>query len=65
MHARTDFAHAAAIERILRANGVTSMPSGSGDRSHHLGDGPLWGRGPAPVVGSQSLRAARPQSGGC
>jgi hypothetical protein len=65
MHARTDFAHAAAIERILTANGVTSMPSGSGDRSHHLGDGPLWGRGPAPVVGSQSLRAARPQSGGC
>jgi hypothetical protein len=64
MHARTDFAHAAAIERILRANAVASMPSGSGDRSHP-GDGPLWGRGPAPVVGSQSLRAARPQSGGC
>jgi hypothetical protein len=64
MHARTDFAHAAAIERILRANGVVSMPSGGVDRSH-LGDGPLWGRGPAPVVGSQSLRATRSQSGGC
>jgi hypothetical protein len=56
MHAPTDFAHAAAVERILRANGVASTQSGSGDRSHR-GDGPLWGRGPA--------RATRPQSGGC
>jgi hypothetical protein len=64
MHAPTDFAHAAAVERILRANGVTSTQSGSGDRSH-LGDSPLWGHGPAPAVGSQSLRATRSQSGGC
>jgi hypothetical protein len=64
MDAPTDFAHAAAIERILRAHGIGSMPAGSGDRSHP-GDGPLWGRGPAPAVGSQSLRATRPQSGGC
>jgi hypothetical protein len=64
MDAPTDFAHAAAIERILRAHGIGSMPVGSGDRSHP-GDGPLWGRGPAPAVGPQSLRATRPQSGGC
>ena len=62
MNAPTDFAHAAAVEHILRAHGVTSTQSG--DRSHR-GDGPLWGRGPAPAVGSQSLRATRPQSGGC
>jgi hypothetical protein len=64
MHSPTDFAHAAAVERILRAHGVASTPSGSGDRSHP-GDGPLWGRGPAPAVGSQSLRAMCLQSGGC
>ena len=64
MDAPTDFAHAAAIARILRAHGIGSMPSGSGDRSHP-GDDPLWGRGPVPGVGPQSLRAARPQSGGC
>jgi hypothetical protein len=64
MHAPTDFAHAAAVERILRANGVTSTQCASGDRSHR-GDSPLWGHGPAPALGSQSLRATRPQSGGC
>ena len=64
MHAPTDFAHAAAVERILRAHGVVSTQCTSGDRSHG-GDGPLWGHGLAPVVGSQSLRATRPQSGGC
>jgi hypothetical protein len=64
MHAPTDFAHATAIERILRAHGIASTPSESGDRSHP-GDGPLWGRGPAPAVGPQSLRATRSQSGGC
>jgi hypothetical protein len=60
----SDFAHAAAVERILMAHGVTPLPTGSGERSH-VGDCPLWGRGPAPHLGSQSLRAARPQSGGC
>jgi hypothetical protein len=64
MHAPTDFAHAAAVERILRAHGVDSTQCASGDGSHR-GDGPLWGHGPAPAVGSQSLRATRPQSGGC
>jgi len=64
MHAPTDFAHAAAVERILRAHGVDSTQCASGDRSHR-GDGPLWGHGPALAVGSQSLRATRPQSGGC
>ena len=64
MDVPTDFAHAAAIDRILRAHGIGSMPAGSGDRSHP-GDDPLWGRGPAPAVGPQVLRATRPQSGGC
>ena len=64
MHAPTDIAHAAAIERILRAHGIASTPAGSGDRSHP-GDGPRWGRGAAPAVGSHSLRATRLQSGGC
>ena len=64
MHAPTDFAHAAAVERILRAHGVTSTQCGSGDLSHR-GDDPLWGRGTAPAVGSQSLWATRLQSGGC
>jgi hypothetical protein len=64
MNAHTDFAHAAAIERILRAHGVGSTQCGSGDRSHR-GDSPLWGRGPAPTVGSESLRATCLQSGGC
>jgi hypothetical protein len=64
MHAPTDFAHAAAVERILRANGVASTQSGSGERSHH-GDSPMWGHGPAPAEGSHSLRAIGPQSGGC
>jgi hypothetical protein len=63
MHAPTDFAHAAAVERILRAHGVDSAQC-EGGRSHR-GDGPLWGGGPAPAVGSQSLWATRPQSGGC
>jgi hypothetical protein len=64
MNAPTDFAHAAAVERILSAHGVVSSQCGGGDRSS-LGGGARWGRGPAPGVGSQSLRAARPQSGGC
>ncbi len=66
MNAPTDFAHAAAVERILRAHGVASPQCVGGvERSHLLGGGPLWGRGSSPGVGSQSLRAMRPQSGGC
>ena len=34
MNAPTDFAHAAAVERILRAHGVASPQSGGGERSH-------------------------------
>jgi hypothetical protein len=59
MHAPEDFAHAAAVERILRAHGMASTQSGSGERSL-LGDSPVWGHGPAPTVGPQSLRATRP-----
>jgi hypothetical protein len=64
MNAPTDFAHAAAVERILRAHGVASPQCGGGERSR-LGDVPLWGHGTAPGPGSQSLRAMCPQSGGC
>ena len=64
MNAPTDFAHAAAVERILRAHGVASPQRGGGDRSH-LGDVPLWGHGTAPGPGSPSLRAMCPQPGGC
>jgi hypothetical protein len=64
MHARIDFAHAAAVERILRANGFAPQQSAGGDRSLR-GSGPLWGRGSTAVEGPESLRAPRPQSGGC
>jgi hypothetical protein len=64
MHARTDFAHAAAVERILRANGFAPQQATGGDRSLR-GSGPLWGRGATAAEGQQSLRAPRPQSGGC
>jgi hypothetical protein len=64
MNAPTDFAHAAAVERILRMYGAASPQCGGGDRSHP-GDDPLWGHGSAPGPGSQSLRAMRPQPGGC
>jgi hypothetical protein len=64
MHAPTDFAHATAVERILRAHGMASTQSGCGERSHH-GDSPMWGHGPAPAVGIQELGAMGPQSGGC
>ena len=64
MYAPKDFAHAAAVERILRAHGVASPQCGGGDRSH-FGDGPLWGHGTASGTGPQSLRAIRPQPGGC
>jgi hypothetical protein len=64
MHARTDLAHAAAIERILRANGFAPQQATGGDRSIRS-SGPLWGRGSAAAEGPQSLRAQCPQSGGC
>jgi hypothetical protein len=64
MNAPTDFAHAAAVERILMAHGMASSQCGGGERSH-LGDDPSWGHGTAPGIGSQNLRAMRPQSGGC
>ena len=64
MNAPTDFAHAAAVERILRAHGVASPQFGGGERSR-LGDVPSWGHGTAPGPGSQSLRAMCSQPGGC
>ena len=64
MHARSDYAHAAAVERILRAHGVRPYQAVGENRSH-LGGGPLWGRGHAVVGGKKSLRAERPRSGGC
>jgi hypothetical protein len=64
MHARSDFAHAAAVDAILRANGMAPDKSAGEDRSFR-GIGPSWGRGLAVVTGPQSLRVPRPQSGGC
>jgi hypothetical protein len=64
MHARSDYAHAAAVERILRANGVAPERALGEDRSHR-GGGPFGGRGLAVTDRQQSLRAARPRSGGC
>jgi hypothetical protein len=64
MHAPTDFAHAEAVERILRAHGMASTQCGSGERSHP-GESPMWGHGPAPAMGPHNLRAMSPQSGGC
>jgi hypothetical protein len=64
MHARHDFAHAAAVDAILRAHGLVPTQSAGGDRSRH-GSDPLWGRGLAVVAGPDSLRVPHPQSGGC
>jgi hypothetical protein len=64
MHARSDFAHAAAVDAILRAHRLAPDQSAGEDRSDH-GSGPLWGRGLAAVVGPHSLRVPRPQPGGC
>jgi hypothetical protein len=63
MHARSDYAHAAAVERILRAHGVRPEQA-VGENRPHLGS-PLWGRGHAVAGGKKSLRAQRPRSGGC
>jgi hypothetical protein len=63
VHARTDYAHAEAVRRILRAHGVEpNEPRGGGlpRRSR-----PLWGRGPAVTGMEESLRIPRPQIGGC
>jgi len=54
-----------ARERSAGAHPYLVTPEHTRRARHLLGDGPLWGRGPAPGVGSQSLRATRPQSGGC
>ncbi len=64
MHARSDFAHAAAVDAILRAHGLVPDEAAGEDRSFR-GSSSLWGRGLAAVAGPQSLRAPRPQSGGC
>jgi hypothetical protein len=63
MHARTDYAHAEAVRRILRAYGVEpNEPRGGG--LPHCGR-PLWGRGPAVKGAEERLRMPRPQNGGC
>jgi hypothetical protein len=64
MHARPDFAHAAAVDAILRANGMAPDQSAGEDLSRR-GGGPLWGRGHAAAAGAQGLRVPHPQSGGC
>jgi hypothetical protein len=63
MHAGEDYAHAAAVERILRAYGVTpTLPSGGGLSRRGR---PLWGGGPAITGIEENLRAPGPQTGGC
>ena len=64
MHARSDYAHAAAVERILRLHGLRPDRAVGVNRSH-LGGGPLWGRGHAVAGATKSLRAERPRVGGC
>jgi len=64
MHARSDYAHAAEVERILRAHGVRPDKA-LGENRSHLGGGPLRGRGHVVAGGTNSLRAERPRSGGC
>ena len=64
MHARSDFAHAAAVDAILRAHRLVLEQSAGEDRSS-TGGSPLRGRGLAAIVGPHSLRVPRPQSGGC
>jgi hypothetical protein len=63
MHAREDYAHATAVEHILRAYGVTpSQPSGGGLSRRGR---PLWGGGPVGSGVEDNLRVPRPQTGGC
>jgi hypothetical protein len=63
MHARTDYAHAEAVRRILRAHGVEpNEPRGGGLSRRSC---PPWGRGPAVKGIEDSLRIPRPQIGGC
>jgi hypothetical protein len=63
MHAREDYAHAAAVERILHAYGVTpQQPRGGGLTRRGR---PLWGRGTAVTGMEDELRVPRPQPGGC
>jgi hypothetical protein len=63
MHVREDYAHAAAVERILRAYGVTpQQPRGGGLPRR---GNPPWGRGPAVIGAEGNLRVPRPQHGGC
>jgi hypothetical protein len=64
MHRRPDFAHAAAVDSILRAHGVFSSPQAAGEGRSRGGGGPLGGRGRAATSAPQNGRAAGPRSGG-
>jgi hypothetical protein len=64
MHARSDFAHAAAVDAILRAHRLAPEQAAGEDRTLRDVD-PLWGRGLAVLAGPNNLRVPRPQSGGC
>jgi hypothetical protein len=64
MHARSDFAHAAAVDAILRAHRLAPEKASGGGRSFG-GVRPFWGRGPAAAEGPHNLRVPRPRSGGC
>jgi hypothetical protein len=62
MHARTDYAHAEAVRRILRAHVDLIEPRGGGLPRRGC---PLLGRGPAVEGMEDNLRIPRPQIGGC
>jgi hypothetical protein len=62
VHARTDYAHAEAVRRILRAHVDLIEPRGGG--LPHRGF-PHWGRGTAVKGVEDNLRTPRPQIGGC
>jgi hypothetical protein len=64
MHARSDFAHAAAVDAILRAHRMAPDQT-AGEVSSLRGGSSLWGRGLAVAAGAESLRVPRPQTGGC
>lgn len=64
MQPREDYAHAAAVERLLRTYGVTSPAESWGGGLPRRGIS-LWGRGTAVTGAEDDLRTAGPQHGGC
>jgi hypothetical protein len=64
MHARTDFAHAAAVMRILAAHGIVPREDFTGEDVRRAGYVP-GGQATAAVQAAHSTRARGPRVGGC